>query len=151
MVAFIIGGISDEAYVVPAMLQDYEGDVLDVLPDPAKCFNASIRFDGPMPTGIFERFISEFVRKSGHFEGSQSPRLFRNFADFGFGPRFVYSALQEKTKIIELSTMRKGGEKYMRWVITFAFEVVHRLVGSIRSDNFRSSYKRRRKSQVQAE
>ena len=81
----IEGAIVDsKAYVVPAMLKDYEGGVLDVLPAPAESFNASIKFDGPMPTGICERFLSEFVRKSGHFEGSQPPRLFRNFADFGW-------------------------------------------------------------------
>ena len=133
----IEGAIVDaKAYIVPAMLKDFEGEVLQALPDPADRFNASIRFDGPMPTGIFERFISEFVRKSGHFEGSQPPRLFRNFADFGFGSRFIYSALKKKTRTIELSTMRKDGDNHMRRVITFASEVVQRLIGSILGEAF---------------
>ena len=128
--------VDGKAYVVPAMLKDYEGDVLEIFPAPAMSFNASIRFDGPMPTGIFERFISEFVRKSGQFEGSQPPRLFRNFADFAFGSRFIYSALQKKTKTIELSTMRKDGENHMRRAITFASDVVKRLVDSILGEAF---------------
>ena len=131
------GAIVDaKAYVVPAMLKDYDGEVSDVLPDPADSFIASIKFDEPMPTGIFERFISEFVRKSGQFEGSEEPRLYKNYADFGFGPNMVHCVLQKEIKTIHISTMQKNGEAHMRRVVTFASEVVLRLVDSLLGEKF---------------
>ena len=134
-----IGGaiVDAKAYVVPAMLDNYEGDVLDMLPDPAKSFNSSIIFDGPMPTGIFERFISEIVRKSGQFEGSEGPRLYKNYADVGFGCNMVHSVLQKGVKTIRISTAQKDGEDHMRRVITFVSEIVQGLVNSILGESFK--------------
>ena len=116
--------VDGEAYVVPAMLKDYEGEVLDLLPDQANSFNASIKFDGPMPAGLFERFVSEIVRKSGQFEGSESPRLYKNYADVGFGFNMGYSVLQRSTKTIRISTTQKDGENHMRRVISFVSRIV---------------------------
>ena len=129
--------VDAKAYVVPAMLKDYKGEVLDILPDPANSFHAYIKFDGPMPTGIFERFISEIVRKSGQFEGSESPRLYKNYADIGFGSNMVYSALQKTTKTIRISTVKKDGEDHMRRVVTFVSEIVRGLVNNILGEQFK--------------
>ena len=119
------------------MLKDYEGDVLDLLPDPIKSLKATIKFEGPMPTGIFERFISEIVRKSGQFEGSEGPRLYRNYADVGFGTNMVHSVLQKCSKTIHISTARKDGEDHMRRVITFASEIVQGLLNSLLGEQFK--------------
>ena len=46
---------------------------------------------------MFETIISEFVRKSGHFERSKPPSLFHKFICIDFGSRLIY-VVQKKKK-----------------------------------------------------
>ena len=132
------GAIIDaKEYVVPSMLKNFEGDMMEVLPDPEESFNAYIKFGGPMPVVIFERFVSEFVSKSSQFEGSEPPRLFSNFADVSFGENWVYLVPEMKKRHILVSTRTSDGENHMRRVVTFVSEIVENLVKDILGERFR--------------
>ena len=69
-------GEEDSQYiVVPAMLPDLQGTVVEQLPAVSKRWEVLIKFEGPFPEGIFERFVCSFCTRSGEFEGSMSPSL----------------------------------------------------------------------------
>ena len=117
-------------------LNKFGGEVSELLPEPEKRFNAYIKFDGPMPVGVFERIVGEFVAKSGNFEGSKAPRLFKNYADVAFGQDLICLVVDRSAKTIHIA-VEDDEVHHMRRVITFTSEAVQRFTDDILGEPFK--------------
>ena len=89
-----------------------------------------------MPNGLFERVVCEFVSKSGHFEGSISPRAFKNYADISFGSNWVFLSLDRENNRIVVAAERHDLH-HVRRLTTFTSTVVNKLADHVLGSVFK--------------
>ena len=136
--SMLVNGSSMDStnYLVPAMLDilDETGSIF--LPNDADRYTLFIKFEGPMPNGLFERVVCEFVSKSGHFEGSMSPRVYKSYADVSFCKNWVYLSLDRDSKRI-LVTIERNDLHHVRRITSFTSFVVNKLEEHVLGEIFK--------------
>ena len=99
-------------FLVPGMLDKFSDEIEEALPE--ERVQAFIRFDGPMPKGVFERIVCSFVTSSGELEGAEEPVLYSDYAVVSFQDLWVFLVCSKERKevalIIEQEARRTMGE-----------------------------------------
>ena len=124
--------------LVPAMVPKLKVDVEEYLPLKEQRWEAVIKFDGPFPTGLFDRFVCQFCARSGEFEGSLSPSVYNELAMLSFQGNWTFLVLDKKNKRLRILVNKLAGKTYMRVMTVFA-EAVSQLQGMSSRTSFNAS------------
>ncbi|MCG8402561.1 MAG: toll/interleukin-1 receptor domain-containing protein, partial [Firmicutes bacterium] len=113
------------------MLTSRDDRLLRTLPAKQNQIVMSIRFDSPVPKGVYERIICIFLNACGAIEGTRSPLVFLNIARFFFRRVIVYIIPDgQEFKII----IDEGWRKWITDIRDLALKCIQ-IMGSFFYDN----------------
>ena len=102
----------EETYLmIPGMLMKSTENLFQVLPPKEREIKMSIRFDNPIPKGVYERIICLFLNRSRGVEGSKAPSVFANISCFFFQEAVVYLIPDAQEFMIIID------EAWKRWIL----------------------------------